>query len=243
MRPGFFIGTNLNLLGDYNQCIESSKADDAGSYGVQYCLTALELNHDSTEAFSRMSNISLVKTTNLNLKLGLCLPKSCSEVDILNVLRSILESSQITEVIQSQSVQCQASDTKFSYINIGLIAALLVIGSSLGLCFFATFFKQTSSNRSLIRFFNLRQNFKIFLSRHDSSSKFASELYLDTKPLDGLRAISMIILIIHHSYTFADMLLSYDNLQNSQNRYTTLLSQFILNSTFMVNNFMLISAC
>lgn len=272
IRPGFFTGSALNSIGDYDQCQLVSSQSFGYNGSFQYCLASIKLLEPSSYLQITYESSSLIQhqARTLTGKLGLCAPSACSELDLTNVLSySIERFDSFSSLIEVQAVSCpEDSGKNLSTTSevLGLNLVILMILMSLGACVLATIRdskrlarnkKNGTTHTGYLSIFSLYRNLPslisapevLMINHHDvkndndeypvSDEKIQS---LDLRSIDGIRAISSILILLNHSYSFADELLFFDNLNSSQAKYDTLLSQLVVNGPIMLNNFFFISA-
>lgn len=256
LRPGISSGSLFNSVGDYDQCRHRVR-NERSVLETKYCLAQIDLSSKANQLseLTGQSKSLFAPIGGRFAKIGLCLPKNCKPEDIVTFGDHLLNSSFHDDHLFVNRIECGFDELKNSQsFSVTLIITLIVlvffIASSttatiLDLSGFKENKKQKSNRRRkfivaidwFIRIFSLYSGYKTLITPR----KILYSRKLNLKVLDGLKVISMLWIIVIHSYNFGFQWLLFDNLNKVDNVYKEAWIQWVANGTFSVDNFFLIS--
>lgn len=183
------------------------------------------------------------------VKLGLCVPKTCTSNDITLLTDHIL-SSTLTDKLFIQKLHCDEHFGESSkQFNKLLLATLFFLVTLIAASTSATILDLPDGRKSklnwkarsklgwFIEVFSLTRGYKKLIS----ARKLSHSMQFDMRVLDGLKVLSMLWIIVIHSYNFGFQWLLFDNMVRVDNVYKGAWIQWIANGTFSLDNFFLIS--
>ena len=104
--PSGLLDGTLSSYGDYDQCLEITDRDFVG----KYCVIELkhEVKNDALEIDQLISQ-SVPSFRDVNLNQGICFPSTCSDHEILNIVRNRISTAFPFKVLDD--ITCETSET------------------------------------------------------------------------------------------------------------------------------------
>lgn len=175
--------------------------------------------------------------------LGLCVPAKCQTGEVESLTNHLLR-TYLSERLQVQQIECHVGPEVVWYnstcTTIGIILAIVLVGLSTAATILDSFkhdIQQPRKVECFIKVFSIIRGYKKLVASRSSGSDKLDDL----RCLDGLRVISILWLVIVHSYNFGLQWLMFDNIEQVHDVYKSAWIQWIANGTFSVDNFFLIS--
>lgn len=166
----------------------------------------------------------------MRTSIGVCLPNRCSSGSIKYLTEQITATNSSSINIECYDEHVRKS-IHYSVYAIGIVVlTLIVLGS-----FCRALRLKTLS--SIVLPFSVAHNLKLLRSARDSYLRTR----LDLSPIDGFKVLTMLWIIVIHSYNFSMQWLHYDNAAEVASVYATIWTQWIANGTFSVDNFLIAS--
>lgn len=240
----------MNSVGSYDQCHDLVSTERV-ALKTKYCLAQIDLS-------SRANQLSTLTGQPKSLfapvggrpaKIGLCLPNNCTSDDVIALTDHIISSSLHDAQLFIQTIQCDDRKTvKSPGDDITLILSLIIVFFFIVATTTATILDLSNKKECkltgrvklkfnwFIEIFSMYRGYKKLMTKRSLNSK-----QVDVRVIDGLRVISMLWIIVIHSYNFGFQWLLFDNLNKVDNVYKEALIQWVANGTFSVDNFFLIS--
>lgn len=235
LRSGLSSGSIFNSIGNYDQCNDASDQN-------KYCLSQINLTNQAVQ-LSLLTGLPprtfSASSGGRTAKLGLCVPSSCSEVDLVWLINHLTEASlSITQIECHERVSNRSN-------QIGLVASILLLVLSVTVVSAATILDSTLKQdqqtqkrglRIFVTSFSMIESFKKLAAKRKNILK-----QYNLNLLDGFRVLMISWIIVVHSYNFGVQWLLFDNIQQVDNVYKAIGTQWIANGTLSVDNFFLIS--
>ncbi|PSN38332.1 hypothetical protein C0J52_12696 [Blattella germanica] len=242
LQAGILTG-NFHSLGSYDECISIQEVENPwGNIEGQYCLATFKLQNDTTgddvesifqEVISQEEyiNIGVGAILAKGLRWGFCIPTSCTSENLRTHLTDYLGANGHINV-DVQTPDCRSYNIDSRYICrlnifVFLIATsilILVIISILNRCIFR------ESWRALYEYIASNYNGLTFLNNEQSVGNLPS--------LDGIKALSLIWLLIGQSYLLTASLpaINYISIIENMSKwpYMLLLKTQLVADSFLV---------
>ncbi|XP_045483920.1 nose resistant to fluoxetine protein 6-like [Pieris rapae] len=266
--PSGILSTNINDYGDYYECLDINKVRHDIHLEGKYCFIRIPLMQTVTmptwytvskmaRSFSGPSAIDgLVKveklaksfkdapemqsfmdssqTTNrMSLKLAVCIPKVCTVNQVADFITPPIQLPQV----EFQETICRLpGDKMFStadYIAFGVLGTVILL-TILSTCYdlFQVFIRKKSRSNRLLSCMSVYTNTIKLLTF--KSPKYAMHC------VDGIRAISMLWVIVGHAYVF-ELLSPAHNLMDMREWTTYFKSTWINAAPLVVDTFFMLS--
>ncbi|KAJ6223339.1 hypothetical protein RDWZM_001884 [Blomia tropicalis] len=249
----------LTYLGQYDECIATKGENFVG----KYCIAHIQLPRNVSQTLAKISGISSSLYQNLPVKLGVCLPSTCSTEDVNTIAQQF--SQMFEPALSVRVVECMENDSNQSqtlhYVSFGIFCGICSV-----LCLFvlvATIFEYFSRHfhcsqsqlilnskhlepktdyqtetlsikRQLLLAFSVRENLKKIFTVSTTSSDSIGVFH-------GIKFIAMIWIIFSHSISFSSQWMNFNNPLDIRKTSHNLFSQVIVNGTFSVDCFFFIS--
>lgn len=257
LRPGISSGSLFNSIGDYDQCLHRVR-NERPVLETKYCLAQIDLSSKAnqlSELTGQPKSLFAPIGGGRSAKIGLCLPKNCRPEDVITFGDHLLNSSFHDDKLFVKGIECDNNELKNSQsfsvtcIITLIILVLFIASSTTATILDSSGFKENKQRLNkrgkffitidwFIRVFSVYSGYKTLLTPR-KTLLYSKKLNL--KVLDGLKVISMLWIIVIHSYNFGFQWLLFDNLNKVDNVYKEAWIQWVANGTFSVDNFFLIS--
>ncbi|KAK9872837.1 hypothetical protein WA026_019624 [Henosepilachna vigintioctopunctata] len=238
---------NFNDLGAYDECL--SIADDSKEIYGKYCLTSISLS----EIVSSHKNLKLDHTLEViqNLKekmenltetrlfdteiigqmsklasrshLGICIPNACTDLDIQKVLPLLVDESNCYTKFTNQTMDAGA------IIALSTIYIILVIAFCSTSYDIICFMSATKPRYHILVAFSFYTNGMKLLKHSINADQLGC--------LHGIKTISMMWVILGHTYLNLMLVAPIDNISYLTDWLDDLASMFILSATLSVDTF------
>lgn len=266
LQSGTASGSLCNLMGSYDQCNEVSNASFCVAHislETRHPLPFEQCNSSGDGGSDDHDRRQLVW-------FGFCAPSGCNANNITYIARQLLNSSRSLRSLSLDHIDChrqqqqqqQDLDLRWRTSSILSIVLLFVVVVATIVASALPIRRQGKSkqhNHQSSRKSNLSIDTLLLFVNTFSLSRNANKLMQKRKQvsvattttaaigisnlavIDGLRVISIIWIIIIHSYNFAFQWLWFDNSFQVRNVYKSIWLQWIANGTFSLDNLFVMS--
>lgn len=255
------------FIGYYSECINTIVQSQENSFKAKYCLVSFKASATSRQKVISHASWKVLTENSKPPTIGVCVPHSCTTADVQHATTNSVQDN-FEDIDGSVSV-CHGDSTGFSR-DVGAIITsciwsffllLIIVGtvrdyiidykrklahktssqgtdidknvSTLELCK-----KEESKDESLVDQFLLA-----FSLKTNATKIFTIHKGEKIAILDGVKFLSMVLVIFGHTYSFATQNLFIANPGTMQQAPKGFLTQIFANGTFIVDNFFMISGC